>query len=411
MTMWNLTLERKEELLRKKQEKHEELQRLRATSKEALWRVDLKEFLIKLDEFEQKQEEQQKALPLKKHQKEKSRKKTSPISPLKQGIRIAPQISGELKKKAIAANVKIEKKNAKDAFGKSLKDKMAEFDEPDEFDDMADDKEHNRSLSDRLGFTLKAEEKSKKTQVKRSTPEKPKVSKKKKKTGGNPWDEESHSESDISNSGFDDSDSEPSFFNQNTHPLAVERPGRERKTVSYKFEEDSDSNGSLENGKEIPKISNGKAKKYMSSDSEEDNPKDNGSDNAFDSLMEKYSPKKESKPNTNGESGVTKNGSNPYGSDSDDYSSKQNGAKVVLPTTTGAKNNQFQFSDSDSGDTKNDRSSSDDEFMPTKKKEVPKKKPAVPKKKLLTKKTETLVSGFISKQFFSCIKITNNLRK
>ena len=398
MTMWSLTLERKEELMRKKQEKHDELQKLRSTSKEDLWRVDLKEFLTKLDEFEQKQEQQQKSMPIKKSQKGKERKKAAPISPLKQGIRIAPQISGDLKKKAIAANVKIEKKNAKDAFGKSLKDKMAEFDEPDEFDDMADDKEHNRSLSDRLGFTLKAEEKSKKPKVKRSTPEKPKVSKKKKKTGGNPWDEESHSESDMSNSGFEDSDSEPSFFNQNTQPLAVDRPGRERKTVNYKFDQDSDSNGSLENGKEVPKTSNGNVKKYeISSDSEEDKSKDNGSDNAFDSLMEKYSPKKESKPNTNGASGVTKNGDNPYGSDSDDYSSKQNGEKPVLPKTTSTKNNQFKFSDSDSDDKKYDRSSSDDEFMPTKKKEVPKKKPAVAKKKLLTKQTEKLVRKFFNK--------------
>merc|ERR1719367_1406035 len=89
-------------------------------------------------------------------------------SPLKEGIRIVPQISGEMKKKAFAANEKKEKKNAKDAFGKSLKDKMAEFDEPDEFDDMADDKDHNRSLSDRLGFNLKAEEKAKKPQTKRN---------------------------------------------------------------------------------------------------------------------------------------------------------------------------------------------------------------------------------------------------
>merc|ERR1712018_16386 len=114
--------------------------------------------MTNLDEFERKQEEQQKSMPSKKSQKGE-RKKAKVTSPLKQGIRIVPQISGELKKKAFAANEKKEKKNAKDAFGKSLKDKMAEFDEPDEFDDMADDKDHNRSLSDRLGFNFKAEEK------------------------------------------------------------------------------------------------------------------------------------------------------------------------------------------------------------------------------------------------------------
>merc|ERR1712228_510664 len=54
MPMWNLTQEKKEELLRKKQEKHQELNNLRATSKEDLWRTDLTEFLQKLDEVEQK---------------------------------------------------------------------------------------------------------------------------------------------------------------------------------------------------------------------------------------------------------------------------------------------------------------------------------------------------------------------
>ena len=69
MTMWTLTLERKEELLKKKQEKHAELDRLRATKKEDLWRADLKELMTNLDEFERKQEEQQKAMPIKKSQK------------------------------------------------------------------------------------------------------------------------------------------------------------------------------------------------------------------------------------------------------------------------------------------------------------------------------------------------------
>jgi DNA topoisomerase-2 len=50
MTMWTLTHEKKEELLRKKQEKHKELEKLRATSKEDLYREDLKEFVKKLDD-------------------------------------------------------------------------------------------------------------------------------------------------------------------------------------------------------------------------------------------------------------------------------------------------------------------------------------------------------------------------
>ena len=162
MAMWSLTLERKEELLRKKQEKKKELDKLNSTSKEDMWRADLKEFVKNLDEFEKKQREDRE--PKKVTKKKDGGRKKAALGPTPvKGIRILPHISDELKKKASAANEKKEKKNQKDVFGKSLKDKMAEFDEPDEFDDMADDKEHNRSLSDRLGFDLKAEEKSKKS--------------------------------------------------------------------------------------------------------------------------------------------------------------------------------------------------------------------------------------------------------
>merc|ERR1712203_521921 len=163
MPMWSLTNERKEDLLKKKEEKKKELNDLRATSKEDLWRMDLKEFIQKLDEVEKKkQDEEEKASGKLNKKKDGGRKKTMPMSPAVKGIRILPTISSELKKKASAAIEKKEMKSQKDAFGKSLKDKMAEFDEPDEFDEMADDKAHNRSLSDRLGFKLKAEEKPKK---------------------------------------------------------------------------------------------------------------------------------------------------------------------------------------------------------------------------------------------------------
>ena len=120
--MWSLTLEKKEDLLRKKQEKHQELAKLRGTSKEDLWREDLKEFLKKLDEFEAQQLENQKN-PDKKKAKKDSRKKTTSVPSPSKGIRILPQISGDLKKKVIAANEKKERKNNKDVFGKSLKTK------------------------------------------------------------------------------------------------------------------------------------------------------------------------------------------------------------------------------------------------------------------------------------------------
>ena len=53
MPMWNLTQEKIDELCRKRDEKKQELEELKATTKEELWRRDLKEFLAKLDEVEE----------------------------------------------------------------------------------------------------------------------------------------------------------------------------------------------------------------------------------------------------------------------------------------------------------------------------------------------------------------------
>jgi len=55
--MWCLTAEKKDELIRKKEEKQRELDNLRRTSREDMWRNDLKEFLKKLDEVESKERE------------------------------------------------------------------------------------------------------------------------------------------------------------------------------------------------------------------------------------------------------------------------------------------------------------------------------------------------------------------
>merc|ERR1719369_2480863 len=56
MPMWNLTKEKKEELCKKRDDKQQELERLKATSKEQLSETDLDEFSSKLDEVEAKEE-------------------------------------------------------------------------------------------------------------------------------------------------------------------------------------------------------------------------------------------------------------------------------------------------------------------------------------------------------------------
>ena len=53
MPMWNLTQEKIDELCKKRDEKKQELDELKATPKEVLWRRDLQEFLAKLDEVEE----------------------------------------------------------------------------------------------------------------------------------------------------------------------------------------------------------------------------------------------------------------------------------------------------------------------------------------------------------------------
>jgi len=158
MAMWSLTLERKEKLLREKQEKHQELENLKATSKEDLWRRDLKEFVKKLDEFEQKQLDNLKVVPKKGGKKNWLKKENAPVADT--GIRVVPQISDDLKKKASAAVKEKEKKESKKVSKNDAQNIKDELDDFDEFDAMADAKVENRSLSDRLG--LSGEKKKKK---------------------------------------------------------------------------------------------------------------------------------------------------------------------------------------------------------------------------------------------------------
>ena len=49
MPMWNLTQEKKDAIVKNRDERQQELKRLKATTKEDMWRTDLEEFLTKLD--------------------------------------------------------------------------------------------------------------------------------------------------------------------------------------------------------------------------------------------------------------------------------------------------------------------------------------------------------------------------
>ncbi|KAG8198803.1 hypothetical protein JTE90_007107 [Oedothorax gibbosus] len=99
MTMWSLTLEKKEELLRKRDEKIQELQDLKAKSPSDLWLKDLEVFEEELDKVEQKEREDENSQP--KLQKKKGAKKnnTDQHKPSASGERISPIVDDNHKKK------------------------------------------------------------------------------------------------------------------------------------------------------------------------------------------------------------------------------------------------------------------------------------------------------------------------
>ena len=121
MAMWNLTLEKKEELLKKKEEKHKELAKLKGTTKEQLWLTDLDELIEKLDEVEQKEREDAAAGITSGGSKMKKGKKAlkEEAMPSPHGIRIQPKIPAELRTKAAKAAAAKDKKSQK-AVAKKL---------------------------------------------------------------------------------------------------------------------------------------------------------------------------------------------------------------------------------------------------------------------------------------------------
>ena len=178
MPMWNLTQEKKEEIIRKRDEKSQELKKLQGTTKEQLWERDLDEFSTKLDEVEAKEAEENagesttvaEAGGKRKGGKAKKGAVKVETLPSATGIRIEPLIAEEMKTKAAKAAAAKERKAMKGEKEKVKKEKGVK-EEKDEFDDMADKK---TSLND-------SGKKVKQSKLAFKTKEKPKV---------NPWSED-----------------------------------------------------------------------------------------------------------------------------------------------------------------------------------------------------------------------------
>ncbi|XP_076368660.1 DNA topoisomerase 2-alpha-like isoform X2 [Tachypleus tridentatus] len=133
MNLWSLTKERKDELLKKRDDKRLELQVLQKKNPTELWKEDLVNFLSELDKVEQKEREDEneglggKPLKFGKAGKGKGRGKkinleeTQP-SPI--GERVIPRIDPELKKRA--------EKALKEGKGKKPKENVKKEDDSDE---------------------------------------------------------------------------------------------------------------------------------------------------------------------------------------------------------------------------------------------------------------------------------------
>jgi len=197
MKIWSLTLERKEAILKQRDDKKQELEKLKAKTKEEMWHEDLDAFVKKLDQLEEAERKEaedalKKGVKPDKKKGEKGRDKKvfnyKDVLPSPSGIRVLPRIADDLKlkaAKAVAAKSKAKKKSA-----------AASPEEKDEFDMMIDDKALNKSLGERIGATPE------KKPMKQTKLNFPKASPAKGKKKGNPWSDEE--DDDISGSDLSD---------------------------------------------------------------------------------------------------------------------------------------------------------------------------------------------------------------
>lgn len=163
MQMWSLTLERKNVLLKNRDDKRQELKVLKEKSPELLWTTDLENFLELLDAVEAEEleggkmtkksrkkkgkddDDDDEDFQVGKGSKKKPKKATdaNETKPSAFGERIVPLIDAELKKK-------FEKAAALKEKGKKGKRESKESGDPDEFDDLVSTMT-GKSLSARLG--------------------------------------------------------------------------------------------------------------------------------------------------------------------------------------------------------------------------------------------------------------------
>lgn len=200
MPMWNLTQEKKDAICKNRDQKNQELKKLKATTIETMWETDLNDFMTKLDEVEAKEAKEisegnkELATAMKKG-KGKGAKGMNKMEtlPSAHAIRVEPIVADELKIKASKAVAAKERK-----ANKGEKKVKKSPDEPDEFDMMSSDKALNKSLSGKLGNTPDGIVKKKRAPKGTGTPRKRGEKKK------NPWSDSDASGGDMSGSDLSD---------------------------------------------------------------------------------------------------------------------------------------------------------------------------------------------------------------
>ncbi|KAG1697692.1 DNA topoisomerase 2-alpha [Nymphon striatum] len=166
LSMWSLTEEKKDELIKKRDLKVAERDLMRGKTAADLWTENLDLFCVELDAIEQKEREELnyfKNLPKPTQGKGNARKKAlhADVLPSPLGQRIVPRIDPELRRKAEKAA------ESKENKGKKKKEDKTQKKLDDVFKAMEQGEGQSQSLASRLGDTPDKIEKRKKSPVKK----------------------------------------------------------------------------------------------------------------------------------------------------------------------------------------------------------------------------------------------------
>ncbi|XP_045462346.1 DNA topoisomerase 2 isoform X2 [Harmonia axyridis] len=278
MSMWMLTEERKNELLRQRDNKVHELKVLKAKSNADLWTDDLNEFLDKLEEVEEKERKDEAGTISKDAKKAVGKKKLNlqETMPSPMGKRVEPIISDDLKKKIQAAI-----KSKENRIKKGTKKENISTEE-DEFDLMI--QKSGKNLKQKLGTPEGIENK-----VKKGTLKQTKLNFSKKTDNG------TRKKKRRDDSASSDEERSGSEFSGRDSPIVEKREKSQRispKKIKYDLdsEESNDDVLELHENEAIKETHAPVISSILNSDSESDAPpppRNETSEDMFDSLIGK----------------------------------------------------------------------------------------------------------------------------